>query len=94
MDTAYPIVKKEIETKVREMLAEATGNVDLARDIEADTPLFTGDAGLDSVDLVSFIVLVERGFMLSFPQEADFSALFFNIDSIIATILSYLPVEG
>lgn len=78
-----------IESKVREIIAEATGNEKLVDILKNDDLLFSGRTGLDSVDMVSVIILVERNFETNFSQKAELPVLFRTIDSIVDTILLY-----
>jgi acyl carrier protein len=55
-------------------------------ELAADAPLFEGELGLDSVDLVSAIVAVERHYGLAFDPALDMAAAFRTITSIAATI--------
>lgn len=71
-----------LKHEIRAALVDALSlGVELER-IDFYAPLFDGSIGLDSVDLVSVIVAVERRFCVEFPDGTDFPADFRCIDAI------------
>lgn len=82
-----PAISKKIELQVREIIEEVIDNRDMVNGLLPDEDLFSGATGMDSVDMVSIIVLIERRFNIAFSQEADFAGIFRNIDSIVDAIL-------
>jgi acyl carrier protein len=76
-----------LEAAVRNLLTRALEPERPLDEIAADAPLFEGALGLDSVDMVSAIVAVERHFELAFDPALDMAAAFRTITSISATIL-------
>jgi acyl carrier protein len=76
----------QLEAAVRNLLTRALEPETPLAEVSADAPLFEGEFGLDSVDLVSAIVAVERHFELTFDPGLDMAVAFRTIASISATI--------
>lgn len=73
---------QEHKPEIRQALSLALGLDMLSEGIEFDAALFGGAFGLDSVDLVTAIVTVERLFNIEVPEDCDFAAEFETISSI------------
>lgn len=71
---------------IRAIIAEATGDPAILEHLGDDDNLFSDATALDSVDLVSVIVLTERYFGIDLSGEPDITALFRSIDSIVAAV--------
>lgn len=71
---------------IRSILAEATGSPAILEHLGDSDDLFSEATALDSVDLVSVIVLTERSYGVDFSGEPDITTLFRNIDNIIAAV--------
>lgn len=75
-----------LEAAVRNLLTRALEPETPLEGLAADAPLFEGSLGLDSVDLVSAIVAVERHYGLAFDPGLDMAAAFRTIGAIVATV--------
>ena len=79
-----------LESAVRSLLTRALEPEMPLDGLAADAPLFEGELGLDSVDLVSAIVAVERHYGLAFDPTLDMAAAFRTITNIAATVREQL----
>ena len=52
-----------------------------AADIDPDAALFGGDLGLDSIDALEFVVLIEENFGVSIPDETVAKQVLASIES-------------
>ncbi|MBR3510603.1 MAG: acyl carrier protein [Alphaproteobacteria bacterium] len=57
----------DIEKKVKEIVSDKLG-VDINKVV--DTASFVNDLGADSLDIVEFVMAVEKEFKISIPDEA------------------------
>lgn len=55
-------------------------------DIEDDAPLFNDGLGLDSLDAIELVVLVQRHFGINMEDEADARSAFASINALAAYI--------
>ena len=55
-------------------------------DIKDDEPLFGGDLGLDSIDSVELIVLLDREYGIKIKNPADGRQILVDVNSIVAYI--------
>jgi acyl carrier protein len=83
--------REAISNKIRKLVTEACGNEVLINSLQTDDALFSGNTGLDSVDMVAVIVLTERSFGISMADEAGLPDIFHSIDSITNYIITRLP---
>jgi acyl carrier protein len=76
---------RTVDAELRELLAEVTGRPDL-RGIPADTPLFGGGVGLDSLSGTLLLRQVERRFGVDVATED------LNLDSLesLGTLSAFL----
>jgi acyl carrier protein len=77
-----------VDTELRELLAEVTGRPEL-RDIPADTALFGGGVGLDSLSGTLLLRQVERQF------GVDVAAEDLNLDSLesLGTLTAFIAAR-
>ncbi len=61
--------------------------------IEPDTPLFSGQAGFDSVGLLEFILRLEDTFCFSLPDEDLDPDIFYSPETIVAYLRSRLDQD-
>lgn len=64
---------EELELKLKEQIIEALNLEEMtAEDIESDAPLFGDGLGLDSIDVLEIILLLEReyGIKMETPKES------------------------
>jgi acyl carrier protein len=55
-------------------------------DIKEDEPLFGGDLGLDSIDSVELIVLLDREYGIKIKNPADGRQILVDVNTIVAYI--------
>lgn len=55
-------------------------------DIKDDEPLFGGDLGLDSIDSVELIVLLDREYGIKIKNPADGRQILVDVSTIVAYI--------
>lgn len=55
-------------------------------DIENDAPLFGDGLGLDSIDALEFIVLLEQNYGIKIADPSEGKEIFHSIDSLAAYI--------
>jgi acyl carrier protein len=55
-------------------------------DIKNDMPLFGEELGLDSIDALEFIVLLEQNYGLKISNPSEGKDIFFSVDTLAAFI--------
>ncbi len=55
-------------------------------DIKNDMPLFGEELGLDSIDALEFIVLLEQNYGLKISNPSEGKEIFYSVDSLAAFI--------
>lgn len=77
-----------MKTKLKELLIEELNLVDINVDeIEDDAPLFGDGLGLDSLDAVEIVVLVQKNFNVEIKNMDEGKAAFQSINSLADFIL-------
>ena len=77
-------LKEELKAQIIEQLNLEDLTVE---DIENDKPLFGDDGiGLDSIDALEFIVLLEQQYGIKITNPEEGREIFFSIDSLAAFI--------
>ena len=61
-------------------------------DIPDDTPIFGGTLGLDSIDALELVVLIEDRFQVSIPDEEVGRRAFGSVNALVDFILAERPV--
>ncbi|WP_081588387.1 phosphopantetheine-binding protein [Maridesulfovibrio hydrothermalis] len=73
----------ELHTKLKELLIEELNLVDVTVDeIENDTPLFGEGLGLDSLDAVEIVVLVQKNFGVEIKNMDEGKTAFQSVGSL------------
>lgn len=71
---------QELIEKLKEQIIEALNLEDLTpADIDAEAPLFGEGLGLDSIDALELIVLLERYYGIKFATPAEGRAVFQSV---------------
>lgn len=74
---------EELILKLKEQLIEALNLEDMsAADIVDDAPLFGDGLGLDSIDALEIIVLLEKHYGIRLANPAEGKAIFQSINTI------------
>ena len=77
-----------LRTEVKELLATGL-RLELApADIPDDSPIFGDGLGLDSIDALELVVLVEEKFHVSIPDEEVGRQAFASVSALVQFILS------
>lgn len=77
-----------MKSKLKELLIEELNLVDINVDeIEDDAPLFGDGLGLDSLDAVEIVVLVQKNFNVEIKNMDEGKAAFQSINSLADFIL-------
>jgi acyl carrier protein len=77
-----------LRTEVKELLATGL-RLELApSDIPDDSPIFGDGLGLDSIDALELVVLVEEKFHVSIPDEEVGRQAFASVSALVQFILS------
>jgi acyl carrier protein len=77
-----------LRTAVKELLATGL-RLELApSDIPDDSPIFGDGLGLDSIDALELVVLVEEKFHVSIPDEEVGRQAFASVSALVQFILS------
>lgn len=73
----------EIRTKLKELLVEQLSLEDIKPDkIKDDEILFEEGLGLDSLDAVEIVVLLQRNFGLEVKDMVEGKKIFYSIDTL------------
>lgn len=79
---------EELISKLKEQIIETLNLEDLTpADIENDAPLFGEGLGLDSIDVLELIVLLERNYGIKFQTPAEGKAIFQSV-SVMAEYIA------
>ncbi|MBQ8608462.1 MAG: acyl carrier protein [Bacteroidaceae bacterium] len=74
---------EELVLKLKEQLIEVLRLDDLTpEDIDSQAPLFGDGLGLDSIDALEIIVLLEKQYGIRLANAAEGKAIFTNIENI------------
>jgi len=80
-----------LRTEVKELLATGL-RLELApSDIPDESPIFGDGLGLDSIDALELVVLVEDRFHVSIPDEEVGRRAFASVDALVDFILAERP---
>ena len=79
---------EELISKLKEQIIETLNLEDLTpADSENDAPLFGEGLGLDSIDVLELIVLLERNYGIKFQTPAEGKAVFQSV-SVMAEYIA------
>jgi acyl carrier protein len=74
---------EELKLKLKEQLIEALNLEDiLPEDIDSTQPLFGEGLGLDSIDALELIVVLEKEYGIKFADRSESRAAFASIDKM------------
>lgn len=75
--------KKKLIEELKNSIIEALNLEEMtAADIESDAPLFGEGLGLDSIDALELIVLLERNYGIKLSNPAEGKAIFTSVSTI------------
>jgi acyl carrier protein len=77
-----------LRTEVKELLATGLRLELAASEIPDDSPIFGDGLGLDSIDALELVVLVEEKFHVSIPDEEVGRQAFASVSALVQFILS------
>ncbi|MEZ4947946.1 MAG: phosphopantetheine-binding protein [Saprospiraceae bacterium] len=79
---------EELISKLKVQIIEQLNLEDLSpEDIDADAPLFDSEIGLDSIDALEIIVLLEREYGIKINSQEEGKKVFHSVRSIAEYIL-------
>ncbi|TMA70127.1 MAG: acyl carrier protein [Deltaproteobacteria bacterium] len=76
-----------LRAEVKELLVSGLRLDVRPADIADDTPIFGEGLGLDSIDALELVVLVEERFRVSIPDEEVGKRAFASVDALVDFIL-------
>lgn len=77
----------ELKRRLKELLIERLKFEDMApEDIDDDEPLFGGGLGLDSIDALEIVVMLETEFGLKIKNEASARESFRSISALASLV--------
>ena len=80
--------KEEIKVELKKHIVEYLNLLDIKpEEIEDDQPLFGPDLGLDSIDSVELIVLLDREYGLKINNPTEGRAILVDVNTIVDYIL-------
>jgi len=77
-----------LRSEVKELLASGLRLQVAAADIPEDSPIFGDTLGLDSIDALELVVLVEDRFHVSIPDEDVGRRAFASVNALVDFILA------
>lgn len=85
------MTKPEIARRAKELLVSGL-RLEISPEEIVDTePIFGEGLGLDSIDALEFVVLVEEAFGVSIPDEATARQAFASIEALADFVLEQRP---
>ena len=83
--------RDSLRAEVKELLASGLRLEVRPADIPDDSPIFGEGLGLDSIDALELVVLVEERFHVSIPDEEVGQRAFASVDALVDFILAERP---
>lgn len=84
------MTKEELIEKLKAEIIEALNLEDIENDeIEATEPLFNEGLGLDSIDALELIVLLDKGYGLKLEDASKGKEVFYSIETMADYILAH-----
>jgi acyl carrier protein len=77
-----------LRTEVKELLTTGLRLQVASQDIEDEAPIFGEALGLDSIDALELVVLVEERFHVSIPDEEVGKRAFGSVNALVDFILA------
>jgi len=82
------MANEELKIKLKEQIIEYLNLIDLTPDmIDDEEPLFGESIGLDSIDSLELIILLEREYGIKITNPAEGRKIFTNVNSMVESIL-------
>lgn len=83
------MTRDELKTSLKRLIIDGLRLEDLRpADIEDEAPIFVEGLGLDSVDALELVVLIEEKFNVQIPDEDVGKRVFASIDSLTDFVAS------
>jgi acyl carrier protein len=82
------MTKPEIAQRAKELLVEGLRLETAPEDIVDADPIFGAGLGLDSIDALEFVVLIEETFGVSIPDETVAKQVLASIDALADFIVA------
>ena len=80
----------DLELDIKTMIIEALDLEDITpEDIDTDAPLFGEGLGLDSIDALELIVLLEKNYGIKIEDPKDGKKIFYSIRSMAEYIMEH-----
>ena len=80
----------ELKVKLKEQIIQYLNLLDISPDdIKDDTPLFGGELGLDSIDSIELIVLLEREYGIKITNPTEGRKVLVDVEQMAAYILEH-----
>lgn len=74
---------EELELKLKEQIIEALNLEDITpEDIESEAPLFGDGFGLDSIDVLEIVLLLEREYGIKIQNPKESKEAFYSIQTL------------
>ena len=74
---------EELDAKLRELIAELNLEEVTPADIDAEAPLFgDGGLGLDSIDALEIILILERNYGIKIENPAQGKEIFYSVKTL------------
>ena len=84
-----------LEQELKQLLIEVLNLEDVSvEQIDSEAPLFGEGLGLDSIDALELVVLVEEKFHVVIPDEEVGKLAFASIDALADYIVTQQPAAG
>lgn len=84
------MANEELKLKLKEQIIEYLNLIDLTPDmIDDEEPLFGESIGLDSIDSLELIILLEREYGIKINNPAEGRKIFTNVNSMVESILEH-----
>ena len=84
------MTREEIESKIKETIVSSLDLEDLsAADIETEAPLFGEGLGLDSIDALELIVILDKHYGIKLSSPAEGKDIFRSIRTIAAYVAEH-----
>ncbi len=78
---------EELKLQLKEQLIEALNLEDITpEDIDSSAPLFGDGLGLDSIDALEIILVLEKHHGVRIENPGEAKAIFFSIDTLAAYV--------
>jgi len=80
----------ELKAKLKEQIIQYLNLLDITpEDIKDDTPLFGEELGLDSIDSIELIVLLEREYGIKITNPTEGRKVLVDVEQMAAYILEH-----